>query len=137
MSGNNFYKILDDFLLDDGEKRDIIGDLANNLGVIVEIVRADFNDEERDFFAGTIINEKARKIVVDIGKIKNYDTRRFIVAYQLAEIIKSNDKEIYSIFEIENINIEVYELAMKIFERSNKYREYLQCNKLSKRKKFD
>ena len=59
--------------------------------------------------------------MINAGKIKNAETRRFVLAYQLAEIIKLDKKEVYSLFELENLDMDIYELAKKIFDRCNLY----------------
>lgn len=127
-----YYKILDDYLVDDNREHDIIVDLANKLGIDVNIVYSTYNDFDKDFFALTIFNSSERIIMINVEKINSIDVRNFILSYQLAEVIKTTDKGLYSFFEIENLDMNIYKLAKKIFDRSNKYKE----KKKSKKKKL-
>ena len=122
-------EILKEFLNDDGEKRDIIEDLANKIGIFVQVGYFQPTESGKDFFALTIANKREKKIMINVNKLKNDDTKKFILAYQLAEIIKSDKDELWSLFEIENINIDIYALTKQIIDRCNKYRENLQSKK--------
>ena len=122
-------KILKEFLNDDGEKRDIIEDLANKIGVFVQVGYFQPTELGKDFFALTIANKLEKKIMVNVNKLKNDNTKKFILAYQLVEIIKSDEDELWSLFEIDNIDMDIYALTQQIIDRCNKYRENLQSKK--------
>ena len=83
----------------------------------------------KDFFALTIANKLEKKIMVNVNKLKNDNTKKFILAYQLVEIIKSDEDELWSLFEIDNIDMDIYALTQQIIDRCNKYRENLQSKK--------
>ena len=74
-------KVLEEFLVRDGESRDIVVDLANKMGIVVQVAYLNSNELEKDFFALTVINKKEQRIMINAGKIKNAETRRFVLAY--------------------------------------------------------
>lgn len=114
----NFIEFKDSFL-ENHSSRDIIRDLAKPMGFEVFCVASDFDERIKEFFAITIMNKDTRMIMINREKLNNTKTLKFILSYQLAEVIISNKEELYSIFEIENIDLEVYKLAKIIFEKNN------------------
>lgn len=122
-------KILKEFLNDDGESRDIVVDLANKMGIFVQTGYFQPTELGKDFFALTIIGKREKKIMINVNKIKNDDTRKFILAYQLAQIIKSDKEELWSLFEVDNLDMELYGLTKQIIDRSNKYIKNSQIKK--------
>lgn len=121
-------KILKEFLIDDEELRDI-EDLANKMGVFVQVGYFQSTELGKDFFALTIVNKREKKIMINVNKIKNEDTRKFILAYQLVQIIKSDNEELYSLFEIDNLDMNLYGLTKEIIDRSNMYKKNSQIKK--------
>ena len=122
-------EILKEFLIDDEESRDIVEDLANKMGVFVQVGYFKSTELGKDFFALTIVNKREKKIMINVNKIKNEDTRKFILAYQLVQIIKSDNEELYSLFEIDNLDMNLYDLTKEIIDRSNKYKRNSQIKK--------
>lgn len=113
-------KIIDNYLVNDGLDRDIVV-LARQMGIDVYYQRFKKDDlsDDRDFIAFTYINDDKKVICINNTCVNNWDLIRFILAYQIVEYVNSDRDEFESLFRIDNMNIDNYMLAKKIFDRSN------------------
>lgn len=119
----DFENILEVYLRDDGLERDLVSDLANPMGIDVYSVYQypkGFEALYENSFAMTSIFKDSRKICVNCINVKDPEERRFLLAYQLAEVIKCNQEEFSSSFSLHSIDLEVYELAKRIYDRRSK-----------------
>lgn len=129
MKKNNFMELKESFLNDDGLDRDVVL-FAKAMRIEVCLI----SNVNVDFVAVTQIYRSHRKIILNNEKIQDYDMLKFILSYQLAELIILNKEELCSIFKIELIDAETYKLAQDIFNRSNKYKsKQLSNNKILKK----
>ena len=110
-------KIVDDFLRDDGLDRDIVL-LANQMGIDV-----DYFYTKGDFVACTKIDKDKKIIFINKHSINDGDLSRFILAYQLAEYVKTDRDDFYSLYAIDKMQIDCYLLARDIVNRRNKYKK--------------
>jgi len=118
MESLNLLDIKEKYLNDDGFDRDIV-DLAKAMKI--DVFQA--YNELNEFIALTQIDKMNRIIIVNNYKIRDASMLKFICAYQLAEVIILNQKELCSLFKLEFIEPETYRLAQEIFNRSNKYKK--------------
>lgn len=123
MKNDNLQKKLDEYLVDDGLDRDICV-FAQSMGIEVLTTQT-----KKEFLALTSINENSKQIILNKSRLNDESLLRFVLAYQLAELIKINRER--SVFKIECMENEIYQLAKAIFDRSNKYKN----GKLFARKK--
>ena len=113
-------KIIDNYLVDDGLDRDIVV-LANQMGIDVYYQRF-YKDDlsyDSDFIAFTYINDDRKVICINNNCVNNGDLTRFILAYQIVEYVISDKINFKSFYAIDNMNVDNYMLAKKIFDRSN------------------
>ena len=113
-------KIIDNYLVDDGLDRDIVV-LANQMGIDVYYQRFYKDDlsDDSDFIAFTYINDDRKVICINNNCVNNGDLNRFILAYQIVEYVNSGKINFKSLYAIDNMNVDNYMLAKKIFDRSN------------------
>lgn len=113
-------KIIDNYLVDDGLDRDIVV-LAKQMGIDVYYKRFKKDDlsDDSDFIAFTYINDDKKVICINNTCVNNGDLNRFILAYQIVEYVNSDRDKFESLFRIDNMNMDNYMLAKKIFDRSN------------------
>lgn len=110
-------KIIDDFLKDDRFDRDIVL-LANQMGIdVIQLYT------KADFVAYTEIDKDKKIIFLNKSRVNDSDLSRFILAYQLAEYVKDDGNDFYSLYEIDKMQIDCYLLARDIVNRRNKYKK--------------
>ena len=129
-------KIIDNYLVDDGLNRDIVV-LANQMGIDIYYQRFKKNDlsNDGDFIAFTYVNDDKKVICINNNCVNNGELVRFILAYQIVEYVNSNEINFKSFYTIDNMNVDNYMLAKKIFDRSNmKYKSKRKSFKLFKNK---
>ena len=119
MKNKKVLEILNEYLKDDGKERDIIRDLVNKLGITVFNAYTDINGIDKDFFAVTIIDSQTRMIILNKTKLNDMDNLKFVLAYQIAEVIKYNKEELFSVFKLDFIDFDIYKDAKVIYNRSN------------------
>ena len=132
-------KIIDNYLVNDGLDRDIVV-LARQMGIDVYYQRFKKDDisDDRDFIAFTYINDDKKVICINNTCVNNWDLIRFILAYQIVEYVNSDKINFKSFYAIDNMNIDNYMLAKKIFDRSNiKFKSKNKILKLFKNKLID
>ena len=118
-----FDDILALYLCDDGLPRDIVKDLAMPMGIrICEVYRIPkkYSKICGKFLAMTAVDNDVRSICINCLKVQDADDRKFLISYQLAEIIKCKDDELYSCFNLNSVDLDVYDLAKKIYNRRTK-----------------
>lgn len=110
-------KTVDDFLVDDRFDRDIVL-LANQMGIdVIQLYT------KADFVAYTEIDKDKKIIFLNKSRVNDSDLSRFILAYQLAEYVKADENDFYSLYEIDKMQIDCYLLARDIVNRRNKYKK--------------
>jgi len=116
--------IINNYLVDDGLDRDIVV-LANQMGIDVYYQYFSEDDEynDKDFVAFTYISDDRKIICINKKCVNNGELSRFILAYQIVEYVNSDKDEFQSLFRIDEMNVDNYMLAKKIFDRSNKYKK--------------
>lgn len=76
-----------------------------------------------DFVAYTEIDKDKKIIFLNKSRVNDSDLSRFILAYQLAEYVKDDGNDFYSLYEIDKMQIDCYLLARDIVNRRNKYKK--------------
>ncbi|HIT22689.1 MAG TPA: hypothetical protein IAB56_06980 [Candidatus Scybalousia intestinigallinarum] len=107
-------KLVNEYLKDDDEPRDLVV-FAKTLGIEV----CNFIEPRRpcSYLGASFIKESKRILLYSAIPLED---KKFILAYQLAEYLLDGDEEqeFYSVFKIDRINPEVYDLAQQIYGRS-------------------
>ncbi len=107
-------KLVNEYLKDDDEPRDLVV-FAKSLGIEV----CSFIEPRRpcSYLGASFIKESKRILLYSAIPLED---KKFILAYQLAEYLLDGDEEqeFYSVFKIDRINPEVYDLAQQIYDRS-------------------
>jgi len=124
MNKDALRNIIDNYLVDDGMERDVVV-LASQMGIDVGYNYSSEIDEsnEYDFVAFIYIGDDRQVICINGKCVNKGDVSRFIVAYLLAAYVNSDKDEFQSLFRIDEMNVDNYMLAKKIFDRSNKYKK--------------
>lgn len=105
-------KILDNYLLYDGEARKLLLDLMYPLGLSYrEITSKD------KIIGGTIISDNYRLIVINKNMFSTLGDKLFIISYLIADYIMNGSDDYKYVFSINSIDTDVYKLARKIYER--------------------
>ena len=132
-------KIIDNYLVDDGIDRDIVV-LAKQIGIDVYYQRFNEDDiyNDKDFVAFTYIDDDRKIICINNKCVNNGDLNRFILAYQIAEYVNSNELNFKSVYKIDEMNMDNFMLAKKIYDRSSmKYKSKKRIFKSVKNKLND
>ena len=132
-------KIIDNYLVDDGIDRDIVV-LAKQIGIDVYYQRFNEDDRYNDkaFVAFTYIDDDRKIICINNKCVNNGDLNRFILAYQIAEYVNSNELNFKSVYKIDEMNMDNFMLAKKIYDRSSmKYKSKKRIFKSVKNKLND
>lgn len=117
--------IINNYLVDDGIDRDIVV-LAKQMGIDVYYQRFGEDDiyNDKDFVAFTYIDDDRKIICINNKCVNNGDLIRFILAYQIVEYVNSNEVNFKSVYKIDEMNMDNFMLAKKIYDRSNmKYKK--------------
>ena len=132
-------KIIDNYLVDDGIDRDIVV-LAKQMGIDVYYQRFNEDDiyNDKDFVAFTYIDDDRKIICINNKCVNNGDLNRFILAYQIAEYVNSNELNFKFVYKIDEMNMDSFMLAKKIYDRSSmKYKSKKRIFKCVKNKLND
>lgn len=108
----NYEEVLNRYLSEDGKERDIIADLADPLNIMVASITS------RNSLSSIIVQEDCKLWFIYINLI-GLEKREinFIIAYQIASIIKSKKKSYSSEFSGFSFDSEEFHLALKIYNR--------------------
>ena len=126
VSKENLKSVIDNYLEDDGLDRDIVV-LAKQMGIEIGYQYFNFSknksSNEDDFVAFIYIDDNRKVICINRKYVNNGDLSRFIVAYLIADYVTSDDIYFKSLYKIDEMKIESYIMAKRIFDRSNKYKK--------------
>ena len=105
-------RVLKNYLLYDGEEKNILRDLMNPLGISLREIP---NTEK--IIAATIVSGNYKVIALNDSMFSTLEDKLFTLSYLIADYTINASDEYRYVFSISNLDVDVYKFARRIYER--------------------